>query len=55
MSLSLLLFVLLQMLQDEGITTGGNLIVLTDGEENSDVAHLITNIGSEVQAQGVSK
>ena len=43
------------MLRDEGITTGGNLIVLTDGDENSDATPHISNIGPQVQAQGVSK
>ena len=42
------------MLQDEGITAGGNLIVLTDGEENDDATHHISTIGPQVQTQGVS-
>ena len=43
------------MLQDENITAGGNLIVLTDGDENSDATHNISTIGPQVQAQGVSQ
>ena len=42
------------MLRDEGITSGGNLIVLTDGDENDNAVQHITTIGSQVQAQGVS-
>ena len=42
------------MLRDEGITSGGNLIVLTDGDENDNAVPHITTIGSQVQAQGVS-
>ena len=48
------LIVLLQMLRDEGITAGGNLIVLTDGDENDDATHHISTIGPQVQTQGVS-
>ena len=42
------------MLRDEGITAGGNLIVLTDGDENDNAVQHISTIGGQVQAQGVS-